>query len=95
MGLAPDQRFQKQKKLLGKHGAAPLAMVLWIGRGQIDGNSITSARAPDFRPKRDKDLAVNVPLAQHCKLSVFRYRRRQPNANPEIGPVAGCSKARS
>jgi hypothetical protein len=27
MGLGPDQRFQNQKKLLGKHGAAPLALV--------------------------------------------------------------------
>jgi hypothetical protein len=94
MGLAPYQRFQKQKELLGKHGAAPLSMVLWMGRGQIDGNSITSARAPVFRPKRDKGLAVNVPLPPHCKLSVSRHRRRQPNANPEIGPVAACRKAR-
>jgi hypothetical protein len=94
MGLAPYQRFQKQKELLGKHGTAPLAMVLWIGRGQIDGNSITSARAPVFRPNA-RALAVNVPLPPHCKLSVSRHRRRQPNANPETGPVAGCCKARN
>jgi hypothetical protein len=27
MGLCPDQRFQDQKKLLGKHGATSLALV--------------------------------------------------------------------
>src|SRR5438270_9755741 len=51
VGLAPDQRFQKQKEFLGKHDAAPLAMASLDSSTPNRCNSITSARAPADKPK--------------------------------------------
>jgi hypothetical protein len=80
--LAPNQRLQKQKELLGKHGTGSLAMVLWIGRGEIDRNSITSARAPVLQAKTRQG-----PCRQRSASTTLKAERfAQPSAPAQCEP---------